>query len=151
MLIIKIIKFCIRMFMLTLMLRLVRRTPLVIVGYILISVIFLGLISWVKFSRWLGYALILIFLGGIIVVFLYASILSSNDKLVTKYSNIPQVLLLGLISINYSIEINNPGITSCYSFKIRGIMVFIIIYLLIVLFLVVKFSEPFKGSLVKKF
>jgi hypothetical protein len=94
-------------------------------------------------------------LGGIIVVFLYASILSRNEKLVFKTKPVGLVVIVFgsiLIRIWPSLHLREETVISkLYSPTFYGAMVFLVLYLLMTLFLIVKLSEPLKGSLSKKF
>merc|ERR1712241_129890 len=119
----------------------------------------LGLILQHLFSVWMFNALMLIFLGGIMVLFLYISILSNNEKM-----QIPaRVRSIGLILFTFNTQ--NFFNRSTYSSGTRseagtdtsliyhGLMsphiLFLIGALIVALFCVVKMTEGFKGSLIK--
>lgn len=110
-------------------------------------------------SKWLSTAIILVFIGGIIIVFLYISSLSLNNKISLIYlSKLDYVfirirlLLLIWTSIKEATDFNfQSKIFEVYHPVPRLTILFLIVFLLFVLLLVVKIRESFKGSLVQKF
>lgn len=58
--------------------------PMVIVFYLVIISLLIGGFLLVKVSSWGINAIILIFLGGIIVLFIYISVLRNEDKMVMR-------------------------------------------------------------------
>ena len=103
-------------------------------------------------SKWLIFAIIIIFLGGIIVIFLYATALSSRNKIVIYSISKTKILILGLrvrlVSQNFSIEfIKITSAARMYNFLSISQLFFLLRYLLVSLFTVVKLVENFKGSL----
>lgn len=89
------------------------------------------------------------------MVFLYARILSRNEKLVFKTNPLRLlVVVFGsiLLRIWPSLHLNEEvAVSKLYSPTFYRAIVFLVLYLLMVLFLIVKLSEPLKGSLTKKF
>merc|ERR1712113_995915 len=77
-------------------------TPLMLCIILVILSSTLGVILQHLFSVWIFNALMLIFLGGIIVLFLYISILSNNEKMQipARVRNIGLIFLLGLFVFN---------------------------------------------------
>lgn len=99
-------------------------------------------------SQWLSYALVIVFLGGIIVLFTYASRIRVSDKLTKRrrWKILFVFLIMGLASRaprGFKVYIgrlysNNGGV-------ILSILTF---YLLLCLFRVVKIVEVRKGALI---
>jgi len=108
-------------------------------------------------------ALMLIFLGGIIVLFLYISILSNNEKMQipARVRSIGLIFLLVLFTFNTQNFFNRSTYSSGTrseagtdtSLIYHGLMsphiLFLIGVLIVALFCVVKMTEGFKGSLIK--
>lgn len=114
------------------------------------------------FSVWIFNALLLIFLGGIIVLFLYISILSNNEKIHLNSKLVTLILVFfglvwalsnqGLNYITYNSNCGNESIldtTLLYHDLITPHLIFLITILIVALFCVVKMTEGFKGSLIK--
>ena len=119
-------------------------------------------------SLWVFNALVLIFLGGMIVLFLYIRTLSNNDKLVARSKTFTFFYLAALFLIFLIITGNsgfwlNPkqgpphntaqtriaDLSSLYDFMSLPHLAFMISLLLATLFCTVKLTEGFKGSLTK--
>merc|ERR1712113_636738 len=138
-------------------------TPLMLCIILVILSSTLGVILQHLFSVWIFNALMLIFLGGIIVLFLYISILSNNEKMQipARVRNIGLIFLLGLFVFNtqnfFSLLTCNSGtrseVATDTSLIYHGLMsphiLFLIGVLIVALFCVVKMTEGFKGSLIK--
>lgn len=109
-------------------------------------------------SKWFSFSLILIFLGGIIIIFLYFVSISNNIKIITLFSNkntylilLPLMFIIFINSeLNYSHFISK-SIFLLWFFEenFKFFFAYFVFALLIRLFLVVKNAECFKGSLVK--
>jgi len=119
-------------------------------------------------SLWVFNALVLIFLGGMIVLFLYIRTLSNNDKLVARSKTFTFFYLAALFLIFLIITGNsgfwlNPkqgpphntaqtsiaDLSSLYDFMSLPHLAFMVSLLLATLFCTVKLTEGFKGSLTK--
>nr|ASY98077.1 NADH dehydrogenase subunit 6 [Brunneria borealis] len=138
-------------------------------GFILfIQSILLCLISgYLAPSFWFSYILLLIFLGGMLVLFMYVTSLASNELF--YYSNkitfiilITPIILISLnyININYHMNMyesmeNNINLTTnsinmllkMYNKPINMITIMIASYLFLTLIAVVKIINIFKGPL----
>ena len=107
-------------------------------------------------SSWVAYAIILIFLGGIMVVFLYVRTWRRNQKFLLPPFPLPLILffLCAIFYLNPTTPPLRPYsaayISTIYISTSGGIILFLVVYLLLTLFLVVKTSESFKGALIKK-
>ena len=108
------------------------------------------------YSTWLFYRIILIFLGGIIVVIIYVCTLRENDKF--RFEVRIDLILIGVFIVAgiYIIQgeeyIEFAGavrVGGLFKPIFSGTLIFLVAYLLIILFLVVKFSESFKGAIIK--
>nr|YP_009484182.1 NADH dehydrogenase subunit 6 [Charybdis bimaculata]AVQ04905.1 NADH dehydrogenase subunit 6 [Charybdis bimaculata]AXB37182.1 NADH dehydrogenase subunit 6 [Charybdis bimaculata] len=120
------------------------------------------------YSYWFSYILFMIFLGGMLVLFIYVTSLASNEPFYFSYSSltfslgilvilVPLTLIwdslinglmtqLPLSSLN--MESSNVFIISwIYSINMMNFTLFIILYLLLTLIVVVKITNLFKGPL----
>lgn len=110
-------------------------------------------------SFWFSYLLILIFLGGLLILFIYVSTLASNEQIATFIPKSPVILLflftvISFIALNPSkIFLFNDNtsriinIAWIYSRPFIIISSFLIIYLFIVLIAIVKITKYWAGSL----
>lgn len=102
-------------------------------------------------------AILLIFLGGIIIIFMYAVTLVPNNKFILYFNKSLFVVLFTTIFIHRIITFNysTPSIErvrrELFISLTRFRLFFLTNYLLITLFSVVKISEGFKGALSKSF
>lgn len=143
--------------------------PLSIGLTLLIQTILISLTTGLStYSYWFSYILFIIFLGGILVLFIYVTSLASNESFHFSHSIlvsslgflillIPFTLLwdsllngsitqLPLSSLN--IESSNVFIISwIYTANLINFTLFIILYLLLTLIVVVKITNLFKGPL----
>lgn len=111
-------------------------------------------------SKWITYLIILLFLGGIIVLFVYVCTLISSVKTVVKgffrTINIGFILLIFLRNFLYfnlwdlKLEIKNVLLSIIYRNSNFILIIISIIYLLIVLVIRIKISQKFKGGLKSK-
>nr|BDL61461.1 NADH dehydrogenase subunit 6 [Indopinnixa haematosticta] len=119
------------------------------------------------FSFWMSYILFLIFLGGMLVLFIYVASLASNESfyfsiynfaffsvlLVTLilFMSVPDKMLLAtpsLVSSSFSFSMSTPlSINWIYNIPFMNFTIFIISYLLLMLIVVVKIINLFKGPL----
>lgn len=113
--------------------------------------LFLGVCFWSVGSNWLAISLILIFVGGIIVIFIYVSSLSEIKKfavgLKSKVIALPVFLLLLIKQRNYPYL----PVSSFLEDLDFQLIILLTLLLLRTLFISVKISQSFKGSIVKKF
>nr|YP_009525762.1 NADH dehydrogenase subunit 6 [Thalamita sima]AXS67536.1 NADH dehydrogenase subunit 6 [Thalamita sima]UEK25869.1 NADH dehydrogenase subunit 6 [Charybdis granulata] len=119
-------------------------------------------------SYWFSYILFMIFLGGMLVLFIYVTSLASNESFLFSYSILSislglLVLFLPLTMIwdslmngfmtqmpmsSLDMESSNIFIISwIYSINLMNFTLFIILYLLLTLIVVVKIANLFKGPL----
>jgi NADH-ubiquinone oxidoreductase chain 6 len=135
--------------------------PVILTVIILAQTILICLIIWVKLKiSWFSYILFLIFLGGLIVLFIYITRLASNELINTKIDFNFVVITVILIFTTFFIflKINPQLINSIfetqwktfsfiYSVNIFFIVVVTIIYLLLTLLIVVKLSNKYDAPI----
>ena len=112
-------------------------------------------------SVWFFNVLLLVYLGGIMVLFLYITILNNEIKVTQEEQPAFRVRLLVLAVLCghlvclksqwiFIFTPMNEDLGSLYKVRYCRVLLFLIGYLLITLFSSVKFSESFKGRLIKK-
>lgn len=116
-----------------------------------------GLYSYWLLSKWLGLGIIIVFIGGIIVIFLYVTSLATNSKIIQprtlNFTTLAALLVIyGTFTPFNGASYNLSTVPrTLFTFSRASVVFFLILYLLITLFLATKISESFKGSLVEKF
>nr|QXG19443.1 NADH dehydrogenase subunit 6 [Drosophila nigrosparsa] len=148
--------------------------PLAMGLTLLIQTVLICLISGLMTKTfWFSYILFLIFLGGMLVLFIYVTSLASNEmfNLSIKLSMISLILFIGFLMVSLILDknstsfflINNEmeSITNMYSyfpenslslnklynFPTNFVTILLMNYLLITLIVVVKITKMFKGPL----
>nr|ADW41361.1 NADH dehydrogenase subunit 6 [Drosophila kanekoi] len=148
--------------------------PLAMGLTLLIQTILISLITGLMTKTfWFSYILFLIFLGGMLVLFIYVTSLASNEmfNLSIKLTLISIILLLLLliltfiidknsttfflmnnemetISSNYSYFMENSlSLNKLYNFPTNLVTILLMNYLLITLIVIVKITKMFKGPL----
>lgn len=143
------------MFVITVLSLRIMSQPLPMALALIVLSIITGLFTWLTFSKWVGLRLALIYLGGMMVIFLYVSFLAINFKFF--FPEYKPILLCSALVIIASIyppnwpNLKEKLITEVYTRFSSETLIFLIIYLLLCLLIVVKFSQCFKGALIKKF
>nr|YP_010348448.1 NADH dehydrogenase subunit 6 [Charcotia amundseni]UIN24690.1 NADH dehydrogenase subunit 6 [Charcotia amundseni] len=142
------------------------QTPLVLGLLVVLQSIMVGVMSYLSgASSWFSYILIMIFVSGMMIIFLYISSLSSNLVYNLNGGFILLVLMTMFVGLNLSLlyVLNSWGFLSglwdmdlfCYVYKLYSswvisFTVLMMTYLLIVLFVVVKLSMV-KNSPIRSF
>nr|QTZ19017.1 NADH dehydrogenase subunit 6 [Mycomya sp. WQY006] len=147
--------------------------PMTIGMILLIQTFLVSLITGVMHKTfWFSYILFLVFLGGMLVMFIYVTSLSSNEmfSISTKliFMLMMSLLLLGLMTflmdMNYFSNMNNYemmefknmnmfmnenllNLNKLYNFPTNLITLFLIIYLFLTLIIAVKITNFFYGPL----
>nr|QXG19313.1 NADH dehydrogenase subunit 6 [Drosophila lowei] len=148
--------------------------PLAMGLTLLIQTIFICLISGLMTkSFWYSYILFLIFLGGMLVLFIYVTSLASNEmfnlsiKLTLFSSSILFILFIlsflidkssisffltnnemdSIFKLNSYFMENSLSLNKLYNFPTNLITILLMNYLLITLIVVVKITKLFKGPL----
>jgi len=138
-----------------------RSHPVLLILFILSQTIFICMIAWFKLKiRWFSYILFLIFLGGLIVLFVYITRLASNELIFIRIYSYAQAFILNLTIISIAIlylnqqpliYLSNTIIIKTfnfiYSWNSIGLIILTIIYLLLTLIIVVKISNKFEGPI----
>ena len=136
---------------------------------LLIQTILISLTAGLStYSYWFSYILFIIFLGGMLVLFIYVTSLASNESFSFSYSTlaVSLILLFSLLPLtlvwdyffnsftaqlplsSLNIETSNVFIISwIYRINLITFTLFIIVYLLLTLIVVVKITNLFKGPL----
>lgn len=135
--------------------------PVALVGLILVQALVACGVAWVTLkTSWFSYILFLIFLGGLIVLFIYITRLASNEIIKIKPLALPSLLSSTLIiawlfshnrepNINPLI-LNLDYLISLYSAHILVLTSGAILYLFLTLVVVVKITSKFDAP-VKNF
>lgn len=126
---------------------------------------------------WFSYVLFLIFLGGILVLFIYVTSLASNEIFNFSFKTILTLIILFVVLIFFILIIDKPIIISyfinyetyslsliktflpensiilnkLYNFPINFITLLLMVYLFLTLIAVVKITNIFEGPLRPKF
>nr|BDL61489.1 NADH dehydrogenase subunit 6 [Arcotheres sp. GK-2022] len=124
-------------------------------------------IGFSTFSFWVSYILFLIFLGGMLILFIYIASLASNEyfsfsifNLILSSSIVTMLMFVlnftdqmffstpTLISSSLNFSMSTPlSINWIYNTPLMNFTIFIILYLLLTLIVVVKIINLFKGPL----
>nr|YP_009489618.1 NADH dehydrogenase subunit 6 [Ornithoptera priamus]SPP23521.1 NADH dehydrogenase subunit 6 [Ornithoptera priamus] len=138
----------------------------------LLTCLILGMINY---TYWFSYILFLVFMGGLLVLFIYVSSIASNElfnfNILFKNSIILSFMLIFFFSFLYKLNLNwlnfyfnnemnnffnwfiffnnenKINISKLYNNQIFFLMIMMIIYLFIVLIAVVKITNIFYGPL----
>lgn len=130
---------------------------LLILSLTIILAVMLGIIT---INLWISYALVLVLLGGLLVVFVYVSLLASNELfqkrtigpfvalilfiLIFLFINFKQENLLLNFNLNSVSALQNKGyewLTPLYSLELSYLTIFLILYLLLTLIVVVRITK----------
>ena len=130
--------------------------PVLTAGLIVILRGGVGMLLGRLINIWLLLALLLIFLGGIIVIIVYVATLARADKIVLPQVSFYHLVLLisfiGFLFFNNSIILPVTSLSrtigSFYSITSSSVLVFLTAYLLIGLLSIVKLSEAHKGAVI---
>nr|QEJ81989.1 NADH dehydrogenase subunit 6 [Tubuca paradussumieri] len=142
--------------------------PLAMGLVLLIQTLFISIsLGLSSFSFWFSYILFLIFLGGMLVLFIYVASIASNEVFIPSASYLIFFILAAFFSLTLlfidplmtpsssslpwsssSISTSTPAIISwIYNTPSMNFTIFIICYLLLMLIIVVKIINLFKGPL----
>merc|ERR1712244_135363 len=137
------------------------KTPLlaclILVFLTLMIRIFISFIS----SKWMSYLVLLLFLGGMIVLFVYICTLITKIKVLIRNNRKVYVLssllllyfsLMGYFKkVEFTLIFSGIDFSSIYQKSLLMLLVYRIIYLLVMLFISVKMVQKHKGGLKSKF
>lgn len=106
--------------------------------------------------KWITYAIVLIFLGGMIIIFIYVTTLAGNEKFSTASltRNFLTFLTIARLAVVFTISPLSAHtkeffMSHIYFRNSSRILWFLILFLFMTLVIVVKLAESFKGALVK--
>lgn len=138
-------------------------------GFILIAtrIIFSILIFLNSRTAWISYIVIIVFLRGSIVIFIYITSISSNETIFIDLNYIYLLLFSNLFFFIYSINTSNvlynlknlnslntivknnsiEIVYKTYSYRLRILTLFIIIYLLLIIIVAVKVTVIVKSPI----
>jgi hypothetical protein len=122
---------------------------LLLISYSILTILIAGLLT----SKWISYAIVLIFLGGIIIIFIYVTTLAGRDKFFIQPNIYSYLILARILFIPWFVEFSRSRKKEVYIVHIyqssSPALWIAIIFLLTTLFVVVKLAESFKGALIK--
>nr|YP_009032781.1 NADH dehydrogenase subunit 6 [Folsomotoma octooculata]AGL95080.1 NADH dehydrogenase subunit 6 [Folsomotoma octooculata] len=135
--------------------------PMTLMIMILTQVLLICLMNWgVNKMSWFSYVLFLIFLGGLMVLFIYITSLASNEKfnfnLNLVMTNIMWVIIATVLFFmmmkneQYNLLswfISLKSFNEMYSFSMSLISLMTMIYLFLTLIVVVKTASKYEGPL----
>lgn len=134
--------------------------PLTIGVRIIIQALILAFItSFFLPSFWFSYILILVYLGGLLVLFIYVSSLASNEQINSSIRPLVWTFILAVVLWNLTPELLSAPIASSDSFEINTNFLWIfsssslilagalMVYLFFALVAVVKITKWWGGSL----
>nr|UZA61273.1 NADH dehydrogenase subunit 6 [Endeis sp. JZ-2022] len=139
--------------------------PFMLVMIILSQTLLCSMMMWMMAqSFWMAYILMLIFLGGMLVIFVYMASINSNQKFDFKFSmmkmNILSVALITLYTasqMSSELMMGSPhyksltnNINKMYESSSSMTTLIMAIYLMMTLFILVMLSKKFKGPLKSK-
>lgn len=118
------------------------------------------LVSWALIkSRWFSFIIFLIFLGGLIVLFVYITRLASNELIYSlQFESIPLIIITLAAPILFTLISNTESITIyssspektfflIYSPRFAVLILFSMVYLLLTLIIVVKIADQFDAPI----
>lgn len=134
--------------------------PVTITFLILIQSILMCILVWIlSYTRWFSFTLFLIFVGGLIVLFIYITRLASNEKFELNFNKIayPILFITGLTLIILATQTNRfktnaymnsiNSLKSIFSITLIPTTIIIIVYLLLTLIIIVKISKKIEGPI----
>nr|YP_010139287.1 NADH dehydrogenase subunit 6 [Kaylathalia klovstadi]QQK54741.1 NADH dehydrogenase subunit 6 [Kaylathalia klovstadi] len=134
--------------------------PIALMVAILIQTVTVCGMIWVgKSLNWFSFILFLIFLGGLMVLFIYISCLASNEKFYLSYETPVTVMLITIIFLvmlvtnqtSQMVKVNQTQefsyIHSMYTQMMSMTTGVTMLYLLLTLIVVVKMTSKYEGPL----
>nr|NP_071848.1 NADH dehydrogenase subunit 6 [Lithobius forficatus]AAG39995.1 NADH dehydrogenase subunit 6 [Lithobius forficatus] len=132
--------------------------PITLIFSLIIYTLLIAMMTSSMYSMfWYGYILILVFLGGMLILFLYVASIAPNEmfpSIPIKMISMSLALIIPLtlyLNKTSSLILWNTGEVFNSLIKLYNqncmLMLFIVMYLLITLLIVVKITNFFKGPL----
>jgi hypothetical protein len=126
-------------------------SPSLLIMWLVILTFYLGFILRKILSSWIIYAVVLLFTGGMIILFMYILTLVSSVKVIFSNVRIEARILTRRIILTFFFIPNEitPDLNLSSIFLARSInyVLFLALYLFIVLLTVVKLSSAYQGAL----
>ena len=124
------------------------KNPILLCILLILTSLTRGINLAFSFSKWVILAILLIFLGGIIIMFIYVTAISNTQKFFSPKLNefLIVIIFISLTPINWSFSSSIFSLIELFNFNLFCITIIVAI-LLIALFLRVKLVESFKGAL----
>nr|YP_010164881.1 NADH dehydrogenase subunit 6 [Jesogammarus hinumensis]QRN71586.1 NADH dehydrogenase subunit 6 [Jesogammarus hinumensis] len=144
------------------------KMPLALASLVITQTMLISLSSFITFKTpWFSFILMMLFISGMMIIFVYVSSLASNEQTMMKTNYTPLFLvlapfLLTLCAYNTSNNLNTTNITTLvedqfnitallnykiYTNPIMTLTLTLIIYLLLALVVVVSITSNTKGPL----
>nr|ATN41150.1 NADH dehydrogenase subunit 6 [Diptera sp. 66 LC-2017] len=126
------------------------------------TILMINLMGKIYYSFWFSYIFLLVFIGGLFILFFYMISLIYNNKFFNKFNNIYITMLLIFMLLNYKMIYfnnmeklpmnyinlnNNLNMIKLYNFPNNLINLILIIILLLLLIIVVKITNFNKGPI----
>lgn len=128
-------------------------TPLSIGCCLLLTTIRLALTGSLAYTDlWISYILVLVFLGGVLVIFIYVALVSSNEqfsltlKPLLFISTLPIILWINLINKSTNNILTN-WVKEVYRENLYVLTLFLVLYLFLTLIVVVSNTKRTKITL----
>lgn len=126
-------------------------SPSLLIMWLVILTFYLGFILRKILSSWIIYAVVLLFTGGMIILFIYILTLVSSVKVIFSNVRLEARVLTRRIILTFFFIPNEitPDLNLSSIFLVRSInyVLFLALYLFIVLLTVVKLSSAYQGAL----
>ena len=120
----------------------------------------MGVYAAILSRKWIIYLIVLLFLGGIIVLFVYITTLITRFKSMVKFPSSVSFLIIFflwvviiinfLVTWRYQIQLKISCLSIIYIQSNVVLVGFLAVYLLFCLIIVIKISQKFKGTLKSK-
>lgn len=134
--------------------------PISFIVIIIIQTVLICLIAWLKINlTWFSFILFLIFLGGLLVLFIYIARLARNEKIRPSVDRATKIFFIGVVFLAVTIYIKNSqliineyliiekSLNLIYSSSIIILITITILYLLFTLVVVVKVANKFNAPI----
>nr|YP_009753961.1 NADH dehydrogenase subunit 6 [Dicranocentrus wangi]QIT06442.1 NADH dehydrogenase subunit 6 [Dicranocentrus wangi] len=135
--------------------------PIAILSMVLIQTMNICIMSWITIkTSWFSYILFLIFLGGLMILFVYITSMASNEKFEMNFNETLALnkkmflivsLVITLLTFNKNYSTNNAPLTQhnmmIFSNSLIMPSILMMTYLLMTLIVAVKIVNMYEGPL----
>ena len=126
-------------------------SPRLLIIWLVCLTIVAGIIIRNFISSWFMYAIILLFTGGIMVLFIYMITLIQSSKIIFNSYPLKRLVMWIFILSSFPVFISwaksDYSFSSLYSLNRALVLLFLVSYLLLILVVVVKLTAPQIGPL----